>query len=280
VIVVDASVAVKWFVAEQGHSSAVTLLDQRQDLIAPDLIFPETVNVLWKKLRKGEITSDQSFHACHALPEFFERIVATRDLIVEAFELAKQIDHSVYDCIYLACAQQQGTKLVTADKKFIDRVSQTGLGHLTVHLGEPADLSQRSFDTLSISDAELARVLQLSERFIRTMTFVEEQVGRTRGGGAIKWVDAADLVPALDSPTHRQLRQAIGQLSTSNLCDLVALAWLGRGHDGRDWEALHKSAEGLLGTDPMAHDGYIISLLSYVRVGIEVLSRLRRQEAD
>jgi hypothetical protein len=42
VIVVGASVAVKWFVAEQGHLSAVTLLDQRPGLIAPDLISPET----------------------------------------------------------------------------------------------------------------------------------------------------------------------------------------------------------------------------------------------
>jgi predicted nucleic acid-binding protein len=280
VIVVDASVAVKWFVTEEGHTAAAALLDRNEALIALDLIFAETANVLWKKLRKGEATSDQAFRACHALPDFFQRIVATTYLIVEAFELAKRIDHSVYDCVYLACAQQQGAKLVTADKKFVDRVRGAGLGHLAVDLDKASDLTHGPQEALSISDAELARVLILSDRFLRTMTFVEEQVGRATGERSIKWIDTADLVPAFNSPAHLQLKQAIRELSMSNLCDLVALAWLGRGFDGRDWATLRKSAEGLLGNNPMEHDGYIISLLSYVRGGIEALSKIRPPQAQ
>ena len=273
-IVIDASVAVKWFVAEEGHASAVALLGQNEALIAPDLIFAETANVLWKKLRKGEATPDQAFRACHVLSDFFSRIIANAHLIVEAFELAKRIDHSVYDCVYLACAQQQGAKLVTADKKFVERVRGAGLGHLAVDLDKFTRFNQGPQETPSISDAELARVLNLSEHFRRTMTFVEEQVGRAIGEGSIKWVDTADLVPALNSPAHLQLKQAISELSVSNLCDLVALAWLGRGFDGRDWATLRKSAEGLLGNNPLEHDAYIISLLNYVRAGVEALNKI------
>lgn len=58
-IVVDASVAVKWFVEEEGHQFALSLLEQHLVIIAPDLIFSETTNVLWKKLRRGEVTRER-----------------------------------------------------------------------------------------------------------------------------------------------------------------------------------------------------------------------------
>jgi predicted nucleic acid-binding protein len=142
VIVVDASVAVKWFVVEEGHLSALALLEQNQLLIAPDLIFPETANVLWKKLRKAEVTSEQSETACTVLPEFFHRVIGTAGLIRQALAFAKRIDHSVYDCIYLACAQHQDAKLVTADKRFVSRVRDAELGHLAINLGEAASFTQ------------------------------------------------------------------------------------------------------------------------------------------
>jgi predicted nucleic acid-binding protein len=280
VIVVDASVAVKWFVTEEGHLPALRLLDQSHLLIAPDLIFSETANVLWKKLRKGEVTQEQSERACRILPEFFRAVVSSARLIVDAIEIAKRLDHSVYDCVYLACAQETGAKLVTADKRLVLQVKNAGLGHLAIGLDEIASLTQSSDDVLSISDPEMTRVLDLSDRFIRTMAFVEGQVGRPIGGGTIKWVNTADLTPALDSPGRRRLRQALSELSRDNLRDLVALAWLGRGHDGRDWIALRKSAESMLGNKPLEHDGYITSLLSYVQEGIQALIKIRGQRPD
>jgi predicted nucleic acid-binding protein len=54
VIVVDASVAVKWFVKEDGHEAALGLLAHAH-LSAPDLVFAETANVLWKKLRRNRL---------------------------------------------------------------------------------------------------------------------------------------------------------------------------------------------------------------------------------
>ena len=40
-IVVDASVAVKWFVQEDGHLPATQLLEHGLAIMAPDLIFPK-----------------------------------------------------------------------------------------------------------------------------------------------------------------------------------------------------------------------------------------------
>ena len=57
--VVDASVAVKWFVDEAHSATARAVLASGQPLIAPDLIVPETCNTAWKKVRRGDISREQ-----------------------------------------------------------------------------------------------------------------------------------------------------------------------------------------------------------------------------
>jgi len=60
IFVVDASVAVLWFVEEPGHRKAVTIAESPNQLIAPDLIFPEVGNVLRRKVRSGLIAEPQA----------------------------------------------------------------------------------------------------------------------------------------------------------------------------------------------------------------------------
>ena len=57
-VVVAASVAAKWFIPELHSDSAAHLLDSELVLLAPDLIGAEFGNILWKKLRRAEITKD------------------------------------------------------------------------------------------------------------------------------------------------------------------------------------------------------------------------------
>lgn len=57
-IVVDASVAVKWLVAEEGSDVANRLLTDGGDLYAPRLMASEVANALWRKARLGEIERD------------------------------------------------------------------------------------------------------------------------------------------------------------------------------------------------------------------------------
>ncbi len=73
-LVVDASVAIKWLVAEAGHEHAANLLLKFPSLRAPDLVAIEVANVLWKKVRKCEITAKQADTALASLPRFFEAI--------------------------------------------------------------------------------------------------------------------------------------------------------------------------------------------------------------
>ncbi|MDI3461813.1 MAG: hypothetical protein OJF50_000634 [Nitrospira sp.] len=57
--VVDASIAVKWFVEERGSTAARTVLSKGETLLAPDLILVETSNTAWKKVRRKEMTREQ-----------------------------------------------------------------------------------------------------------------------------------------------------------------------------------------------------------------------------
>ncbi|MFL6248079.1 MAG: type II toxin-antitoxin system VapC family toxin, partial [Thermoanaerobaculia bacterium] len=59
-VVVDASVAIKWFVPEIHSLAAARLLDPAVYVLAPDLIGPEIGNTLWKKMRRAEITQAEA----------------------------------------------------------------------------------------------------------------------------------------------------------------------------------------------------------------------------
>ena len=65
--VVDASVAIKWFLPELYGDAALRLLREGHSLVAPDLLFPEVGNVLWKRVRRREATAKEAGAALDAL---------------------------------------------------------------------------------------------------------------------------------------------------------------------------------------------------------------------
>lgn len=135
ILVVDASVAVMWFIKEVGHDKALALAEHGNILIAPDLIFPEVGNVLRRKVRQGLISETQASMAVQRLPDAFRRIVPCSDLIDNAFSMASQLDHSVYDALYLACAMvQPDGKLVTVDEKFRAKATAAEYGEKILNL--------------------------------------------------------------------------------------------------------------------------------------------------
>lgn len=130
----DASVAVKWLVREDGSDRAVRLLEGPFELFAPRLMASEVGNALSRKARAGEIRMSQAAEGAVAVSEM--AITWTLDEIIcpEAVRLSLELNHPVYDCIYLALAQRLGTSLVTADARLAAAVSDTAHGHLVVTL--------------------------------------------------------------------------------------------------------------------------------------------------
>lgn len=117
--VVDASVAAKWLAPEAESTQAEALLDS--ELLAPDLIFPEVANILWKKHSRGEMDAATASAAARWLTQVPLQVVESIALITDALALSIRLQHPAYDCFYLALARQAGCPLVTADRRLVER---------------------------------------------------------------------------------------------------------------------------------------------------------------
>jgi len=114
-LIIDASVALKWLIRETDSDAAIALLDLG-DLIVPDLIFSEIANAIWKKRRRGELAA---VPAQLAVLTSLLRVEPTPALASRAVEMAVELDHTAYDCIYLALAETLDDHVVTADQRFV-----------------------------------------------------------------------------------------------------------------------------------------------------------------
>ena len=93
-IVVDASVAVKWFVQEAGRDAATMLLRSGEEFLAPDLVILETLNVSTRKQRSGLLTDEPAYDAISELSAFIGRFVPSATLAPMASWLARTMSHS------------------------------------------------------------------------------------------------------------------------------------------------------------------------------------------
>jgi len=125
VIVVDTSVVVQWVAPEDAERRAEVLLG-RDDLAAPDVLLVETANVLRKKARDGDVTRDQAFEGMELVEANVKTLVPTSTLLLRAMQLAFEMNHPVYDCLFLACAEMTGTVVLTRDRRLAQRAADHG----------------------------------------------------------------------------------------------------------------------------------------------------------
>ena len=134
-MIVDASVAVKWFTAEALHDEARALLTGSEPLVAPDILAIEFANAMWAKARRDEIDEADAVRAIAAVSGHGQpQLRPSAPLVARAFDLARTLDHPVYDCVYLAMAEALDTYVVTADRRFVEVAQAQGRVRL---LGEP-----------------------------------------------------------------------------------------------------------------------------------------------
>jgi len=124
--VIDASVAVRWFVHGPGSERSAPW-QERADLLAPDLICAEVANALWQYVRQGVLATEEAGAIIERLPDAFLSLRSGSVLAPNALQLAAHLGHPVYDCFYLALAHIERCPLVTLDRKLARLAQQIGI---------------------------------------------------------------------------------------------------------------------------------------------------------
>ena len=121
--VIDASIAVKWVVDEDGTREALTLR-QKAKAIAPELLVAECANILLKKVQRNELLKEEAMLAARLLQGAEIELRPMRSLFETATRISIEINHPPYDCVYLALAGVSKCQFVTADERFLQKLHQ------------------------------------------------------------------------------------------------------------------------------------------------------------
>jgi predicted nucleic acid-binding protein len=123
-LVVDASVAALWFLGEDRSAAALQLVEERTDaLLAPDLLAIEVGNALWNVRRR----TAKPISLAPVLDHLAGLITyeSSLRLLTAASAIARDLDHPVYDCLYLALVERDDSAMVTADRRLVRKLRNT-----------------------------------------------------------------------------------------------------------------------------------------------------------
>jgi len=135
-LIVDASVAAKWFLPEPDAPAALRLLNGRYRLAAPDLIRAEFGNVVWKLHARGTLDTKE---AADMIEHFLSMPLEIHDstyLLAPALQIAIATNRTVYDSLYLALAVELGGTVITADKRWTNALENSPFSRFVRHMGK------------------------------------------------------------------------------------------------------------------------------------------------
>ena len=146
-LVVDSSVAIKWSVTEPLVTEAIAVLHAYQagtlTLLAPDLIYAELGNILWKKQMLKSLAAADAQRIIGDILALPLTTTPSAALLADAHRLAVMHGRTVYDALYLALSVQRGCTFVTADERMVNAVAGAlpqvvWLGHWAPPAADPA----------------------------------------------------------------------------------------------------------------------------------------------
>jgi predicted nucleic acid-binding protein len=129
-LVIDSGVTIKWFVIEPYEAEADRILQDyrhgRLSLLAPDFIYAEFGNVIWKKrMFQGLSPADAEQIIEDFLTQITFSLTSTAALLEDAYQLAVTHKRAVYDMLYLALSLRAGCQFVTADERLVNAIGSS-----------------------------------------------------------------------------------------------------------------------------------------------------------
>lgn len=135
-LVIDASVAVKWLVPEEMSDAAEQLSSVSDRLVAPRLIMTEVANALVRKTIRGLLSRQEAAYHFSTMPVLLPDLIDIDGLIEPALLNACTLRHPIYDLIYLETARKLDAQLITADRRFTDKLAGTDLARYVTLLSD------------------------------------------------------------------------------------------------------------------------------------------------
>jgi predicted nucleic acid-binding protein len=126
-VVLDASVAIKIFIDEEGSERARMLAASGAQFAAPEFVLAEIASVLLKRLGRGEITRPYAEAALERAQTLFDELASVAGLVSRGFSIATDHGTSAYDALYVALAEEKGWPLATADHRLVERIRRSDL---------------------------------------------------------------------------------------------------------------------------------------------------------
>lgn len=122
-LVLDASILVKLFVAEEHSETSERVVNQAIELLAPDLLWAEVASVMWKKVNRKQLSSADAVAIYGDMLRFPITTCGNGELAASALALAIQTGRSVYDCLYLALAIRENIPFLTGDERLVNALA-------------------------------------------------------------------------------------------------------------------------------------------------------------
>lgn len=124
-IVLDASIALKWFLKEAGTQKAFEIqkqIDKRSlKAFVPQIFFFEIANVIKTKSKSTSSDVKKALKIIFNLPFFTKK--TDHRFLLKSNHYAQKYNLSIYDASYLALAKIQKIDFITADQKLVKKVN-------------------------------------------------------------------------------------------------------------------------------------------------------------
>ncbi len=130
-LVVDASIALKWVMTEAGSDEASLLLadmvDRDLSLVAPEHLLGEIGNGLRKRVAQGALSADDALAAMEAIAALDLELVGGSERWFRSLSAALEWEVTTYDALYVLLAVDLDAELITADVRLAESAGRKSL---------------------------------------------------------------------------------------------------------------------------------------------------------